>query len=186
MALSDWLSTATDFSKKLNRQQQAMRAKILREPYYRFQSLEEIGIAAKLGIQIDVNQASIDDWLRLPGISIHQARSLVELAGMGVQFLSIEDIAAAISVPVGRLKPLTPVLYFAYYDPETLLNPQRVNPNTASAEQLQQIPLLEPGLIDAIVENRQQFGAYRNLADLQRRLSLNSQFIAQLMHYLQF
>jgi len=52
-----------------------------------------IAVAA-LGIQIDVNQASVD-WLRLPGLSIHQAR--VELCRSGVQFYCLEDIAAALN-----------------------------------------------------------------------------------------
>jgi DNA uptake protein ComE-like DNA-binding protein len=172
--------------KWLNQNRQKIRAKILGDPYYRFQSLEEVAIAIELGIQIDINQASVDDWLRLPGISIHQARTLVELTGMGVQFLCVEDIAAAISVPVQRLKPLQSILYFSYSDTESLLSPQRVNPNTASVEQLEQIPFLEASLAQLIVQNRQENGAYRNLAELQRRLTLNSPIISQLMHYLQF
>jgi DNA uptake protein ComE-like DNA-binding protein len=172
--------------KWLNPNRQRIRAKILSDPYYRFQSLEEVAIAIELGIYIDVNHASIDDWLRLPGLSIHQARTLVELRGMGVQFLCVEDLAAAINVPVQRLKPLQPILYFSYSDTESLLTPQRVNPNIASAEQLAQIPFLDDSLAQIVVQNRLENGNYRNLADLQRRLSLNSQQISQLMYYLQF
>lgn len=78
-------------------QQGPLRAQILADPYYRFQSLAEVALAAELGISIDVNQASVDDWLRLPGLSIHQARQLVQLTQNGVQFYAIEDIAAALS-----------------------------------------------------------------------------------------
>ncbi|MDY7012906.1 MAG: ComEA family DNA-binding protein, partial [Cyanobacteriota bacterium] len=148
--------------------------------------LEEIAIAAQLGLKIDVNRASVDDWLRLPGISIHQARSLVELVGMGVQLLCIEDIAAAISVGSDRLKPLEPVLYFCYYDPESFASPLRVNPNNATFEQLVQIPVLDEAIARNLVQNRLSCGAYRNVADLQRRLNLTSAFAAQLMHYLQW
>ncbi|MGH2412437.1 MAG: helix-hairpin-helix domain-containing protein [Microcystaceae cyanobacterium] len=165
---------------------QTIRARILSNPYYRFGSLEEIAIAVELGIRIDVNRASVDDWLRVPGISIHQAKTLVELAGVGVQFLSLEDIAAAISISVHRLKPLEPILDFCYYDVESLLVPQRINPNLASVEQLEKIPLIESALASTIVQNRQEYGSYRNLADLQRRIALSSQFISQLMHYLHF
>ena len=56
-----------------------LKKKIANDPYYRFQTLAEIAIAVELGITIDANQASIDDWLRLPGFSIHQARSLTKL-----------------------------------------------------------------------------------------------------------
>ena len=170
----------------MNFRQRTIQNKIIRDPYYRLQTLEEVAIAASLGIKIDVHQASVDDWLRLPGISIHQARSLVELVGMGVQLLCIEDVAAAISVPLGRLKSLEPLLYFSYYDPESLMTPQRVNLNTASIEELEQIPVIDCNLVENIVQNRQENGAYYNLADFQRRLGLSGQTISQLMHYLQF
>ena len=181
-----WLVSAKELRKKLTPRRSPLREKILNTPYYRLQSMAEVTIATQLGITVDVNRATVDDWLRLPGISIHQARSLVELAGMGVQFLCIEDLAAALSLPPQQLKPLEPILTFHYYDPESLTTPQRVNPNTASIDQLAQIPGLSAALAIEIWQNRQQNGAYRNLADLGQRLTLDSQIISQLMHYLQF
>ncbi len=165
---------------------QEIRDKILKDPYYRFQSQEEIIIAAQLGIRIDVNQASVDDWLRLPGISIHQARSLVELSKMGVQFLSVEDLAAALNISVTRLKPLAPVLNFCYYDPDSLLIPQKININTAGEEEIQKVFLLSPELSQKILKERQKNGAYRNLVDFQKRLILSGEIISQLMHYISF
>lgn len=111
-----------------NWSQIGIKNRILNDPYYRFRSLKEVAIAAELGVKIDVNQASIDDWLRLPGFSIHQARSLVDLVGMGVQLLCIEDVAAAISLPVWRLQPLEPILHFEYYDRLSPLSPQKSIP----------------------------------------------------------
>ncbi|AFZ30946.1 hypothetical protein Glo7428_2439 [Gloeocapsa sp. PCC 7428] len=166
-------------------QSQTIRTKLLNDPYYRMESLAEIAIAAALGIRIDVNQASVDDWLRLPGISIHQARSLVELRRSGVQFYCIEDIAAALNMPLQRLKPLEVVLKFCYYDEERYLQPL-VNPNTATVEMLAQIPVIDRTLAAAIVQNRTSLGPYRNLVDLQRRLSLAGVTISKLMHYLCF
>lgn len=186
MSLSKWLSSANRLSQQLNWKKQVIRDKLGNDPYCRFESLEEIQIAQELGLKIDVNQASVDDWLRLPGISIHQARTLVELVGMGLQLLSIEDIASAIAVPVQRLKPLEPVLEFCYYDAESLLSPQKINVNTASLGQLEQIPYLNSELIIQILENRQEHGLYHNLADFQRRLNLNSELISQLMYYISF
>jgi DNA uptake protein ComE-like DNA-binding protein len=93
-----------------------LQAQILNNPYYRFQSLQEIQVAVSLGVRIDVNQACVDDWLRLPGLSIHQARSLAKLSESGVQFYCIEDIATALSLPLQRLKPLEQILSFQYYD----------------------------------------------------------------------
>lgn len=181
MTMFDWLPQS-----RLNPNWQAIRVRLQSDPYYRLKSTEEISVAAALGIQIDVNQACVDDWLRLPGISIHQARSLVELSQMGVQFCCLEDIAAALSVSVQRLKPLEPILLFCYYDAESLSTPQRLNPNTASIEQLTKIPAVDLFLARAIAQNRENFGAYRNLADFQQRLALNPQLTSELMYYLRF
>lgn len=184
MSLLNWLSTLAQ-SKLGSLAEQSLRAKILQDPYYRFQSLEEISIAVSLGVQIDANQASVDDWLRLPGLSIHQARTLVELSQTGVQFHCLEDVAAALSLPLQRLKPLEPVLRFCYYDPASVQIPLRINPNTATVETLLRIPGVDLYLARAIVENR-SIGPYRNLTHLQRRLSLPGEVVAELMHYLKF
>ncbi|MBW4688121.1 MAG: ComEA family DNA-binding protein [Komarekiella atlantica HA4396-MV6] len=171
----------------LNPKLQKLRAKLLNDPYYRLQSGEEIQIAAVLGIRIDANQATVDDWLRLPGLSIHQARSLVELSRSGVKFYCIEDIAAALSMPLPRLEPLKPLLNFSYYDDESLTNSTHlVNPNTATAQKLAQIPFIDLSLAQAVVQNRLSAGPYRNLVDFQRRLELSGDAIAQLMYYLRF
>ncbi|WP_392532710.1 helix-hairpin-helix domain-containing protein [Nostoc sp. C117] len=177
--MSNWLP--------LNPKLQKLRTKLLNDPYYRLQSGEEIQIAAKLGIRIDANQATVDDWLRLPGLSIHQARSLVELSRSGVKFYCIEDIAAALGMPAPRLEPLKPLLNFSYYDHESLDRlTHLVNPNTATVEKLAEIPFMDLSLAEAVVQNRQSAGLYHNLADFQQRLKLPGDTIAQLMYFLRF
>lgn len=186
MAFLNWFPTLTSIRQQASLSRQSIRARLLHDPYYRLQSILEIAVAAELGIQIDVNQASVDEWLRLPGISIHQARSLVELTTAGVPFLCVEDIAAALNVSVQQLKPLEPVLKFYFYDSESVYSPPKVNPNTASVEHLAQIPLVDLEFAKAIVQNRLAAGSYRNLVDFQQRLSLSGSLTAQLMHYLRF
>jgi DNA uptake protein ComE-like DNA-binding protein len=181
MALFNWLPQA-----RPNPNWQSIRARLQSDPYYRLQSAEEIAVAAAIGIKIDVNQASVDDWLRLPGISIHQARSLVELSSIGVQFCCLEDIAAALSLSVQRITPLKPILSFCYYDAESPSTPSPINANTASIEQLTKVPAVDLFLARAIVQNRLDVGAYRNIADFQQRLSLSAQLTSELMYYLRF
>ncbi|MDZ7959950.1 MAG: ComEA family DNA-binding protein [Aulosira sp. DedQUE10] len=177
--MKNWLS----FNPRL----QKLRAKLLNDPYYRLQSGEEIQLAIQLGIQIDANQATVDDWLRLPGFSIHQARSLVELSRSGVKFYCIEDIAAALAIPVQRLQPIKPLLNFVYYDEQSLECPATlVNPNLATVEHLAKIPFIDISLAQAVVQNRLAAGPYRNLVDFQSRLELPPDAIAQLMYYLRF
>lgn len=160
-----------------------IRKKIANDPYYRFQSLTEIAIAAELGIKIDVNLATVDDWLRLPGVSIRQARSLVELVRMGVELVCLEDIAAAIGVSVQHLQPYEPILAFAYYDRLSPLSPVKININTASIQELAVIPKMSFDLAQEIISQRQQQGKYRNLVDLSTRLNLDRDLISQIMHY---
>ncbi len=154
----------------------------LTDPYYRFQTPAEVQLAAELGVRIDVNQASVDDWLRLPGLSIHQARSLVDLTQNGLQFYALEDLAAALGLSVQRLQPLAPVLQFCYYGGSLTL----VNPNTATVEHLLQIPGVDAALAHGIVRDRVTAGPYRHLADLQQRLALSAASVAKLLHYLRF
>jgi DNA uptake protein ComE-like DNA-binding protein len=161
-------------------------ARILADPYYRFKSVQEVQMAAQLGVQIDVNQATVDDWLRLPGVSIHQARSLVQLTRSGVQFHCLEDIAAALGLPSHRLQPLAAILQFCYYDPDSVCGPGAINVNLASVEVLAAVPRIDSTFAKAIVANRQAKGPYRNLADFQARLYVPGAIITELMHYLQF
>ncbi len=174
MSLFDWIAKTA--------QTQTQRSRILTDPYYRFRAIDELQLAARLGVKIDVNRAGVDDWLRLPGLSIHQARTLTELTQSGVPLHSLDDIAAALNVPLQRLQPLAPILQFCYYDPNSVHTIQAIDANTASLEALTRIPAIDLYLARLIVQHR----PYRNLPHLQRRLALSSELTAQLLHYLKF
>lgn len=163
--------------------QRQVKSRLQRDPYSRLQSLQEVNVAAELGIRIDVNRATIDDWLRLPGLSIHQARTLVQLSGSGVQFYAIEDVAAALGLPVRTLAPLSPVLQFCHYDPDSAVAPPTLAVNQASLEQLQRLPGMSPAIAAAIVQARRQ-RPFTSLADLQHRLRVSSATLARWMHCL--
>ena len=169
-----------------NLRQRAIANKIRNDPYYRFQSLNEIAIAVKLGLKIDVNHAGIDDWLRLPGFSIHQAKLLVEVVKKGIQLVCIEDIAAIVNIPLTKLLPLEPILYFAYYDPISTLSPRKINLNRASVTEIEQIPLWDEDLANVVFNERNKHGNYRNILDLQSRLNLDNDSIAKLIYYVEF
>jgi DNA uptake protein ComE-like DNA-binding protein len=162
----------------------SLRSRILEDPYYRFQSAFDIAVAADLGVQIDVNQAGVDDWLRLPGISIHQARQLVTLSQAGVAFYSISDLAAALSMPISRLQWLAPILSFQYYDRELAL--PSVSINRATVSDLIEMPPISPELATEIINCRERDGNFTDLVNFQQRLGLSGESIGELMHYLQF
>jgi len=161
----------------------SLRERLRRDPLCRFQSAEEVALAAELGTRIEVNRAEVDDWLRLPGLSIRQARTLCDLKRAGVQFLCLDDLAAALNVPRDRLADFAPVLRFSYFDPET--EPVALDPNRATVEQLAGLPGLDRATAERICERRQQ-APYRDLADLARRVGLDAEAIARVLHCLQF
>lgn len=183
MTFINWLSS---LARSQPSRANLTQAQVLTDPHYRFKSLAEVEWAAALGVRIDVNQASVDDWLRLPGISIHQARLLVQLTQAGVQFHCLEDIAAVLRSPLPRLQPLEPVLQFCFYDPESTYAVKQVNPNTAALEALVEIPGIDPVIAKAIVHYRSESGPFRDLADLQQRLYLPGDLTTALIHYLYF
>lgn len=164
----------------------ALKFKLKNDPFYRFKSLEEVRIAGELGVKIDVNLAGVDDWLRLPGISIHQAKYLVDLVKLGVKFFCIEDLACALNTPIQRIKYWECVLYFCYYDSISLLSPVKINLNSATILELTNIPILDSSLAELIVKNRLENGNFANLIDLKNRLNLTADLISNLMVYCHF
>jgi DNA uptake protein ComE-like DNA-binding protein len=160
-----------------------LQQRLRQDSYYRFQSMEEVSWAIEIGITIDVNRATVDDWLRLPGLSIHQARAIANLTSQGVQILSIEDLGAILNIAAPRLQPLAPLLNFSYYAPE--LKPLQLKINQASAAELQQVPAITATLAAQIIAGRQQ-GNYRDFADLQQRLQLPGQIIMDLLPWFSF
>ncbi|MGF1524789.1 MAG: helix-hairpin-helix domain-containing protein [Leptolyngbyaceae cyanobacterium] len=159
------------------------RTRLQRDPFSRLTSVEEIPIAAALGIRIDANQATIDDWLRLPGISIHQARTLTHLSHSGVSFHCIEDLAAALGIPCRQLIPLRPLLQFCYYDPASTAEPVPISLNQATQDQLLALPGLSPLLAERILNERQR-SPFTNWADIHQRLRLTPEQTTQLMYYI--
>ncbi len=166
----------------IERRLNPLRSRLQKDPYYRFRTLAEAEAAARLGVRIDVSHATVDDWLRLPGLSIHQARTLAALAQSGVPLLSIEDIAAALNLPAHRLQPFSPILDFRYYD-EDLSLAQPLNLNRASGPQLMQIPGITADFVQQLLHHR-QLGPYRSWEDVQHRLRLAPEQVAKLIHYL--
>ncbi|HEY9877532.1 MAG TPA: ComEA family DNA-binding protein [Leptolyngbyaceae cyanobacterium] len=171
---------------KLRSQLHPLRQRLQADPLCRLNSYEEVRLAAQLGFRMDVNQATVDDWLRLPGLSIHQARSLVALSQSGVPFHCVEDVAAALGVPEATLSALAPVLDFRYYDPGAVSTPRTVNVNRATIEQLCQVPKIDPQTARAIVYERDGRGLFPNAAAFQQRLHVPPDWMAHLMHYLRF
>lgn len=192
-----WLGSET-FEQRFN----PAIARLHATPYAPLQTVEDIQLAERLGLTIDVNRATAQDWQRLPQLSSDHSRLMVQLTEAGVRFNSLEDMAAALGIGIAQLQTLAPVLRFYYYEPtltaETSSNSVQgsdtnsdtsgtrlVNPNQASLEQLRLIPDLDDAIAQQISQQRQQ-QPYRDLVDFKQRLSLSAEQIASLMYYIRF
>ncbi|MEM6713716.1 MAG: ComEA family DNA-binding protein [Cyanobacteria bacterium P01_F01_bin.56] len=160
-----------------------LRAKLLRDPMMRLSSVAEVAVAADLGVQIDANQATVDDWLRLPGFSIHQARTLVRLSQSGVVFYCLDDVAAALGLAAQHLAFLTPILQFCYYDDASPLASLPPSLNQATVAQLMALPDMSTAMAERILNERQR-SPFASWSDAHQRLRLTSEQISQWMHYL--
>ncbi|PSN18075.1 DNA uptake protein [filamentous cyanobacterium CCP5] len=161
-----------------------LRTRLEQDPYCRLKTYQEVSLAASWGFRLDVNRASPDDWLRLPGLSIHQARLLSQLTATGMQFHCLEDIAAALDWPTSRLTPLAPVLSFYYYG-TTGEFPQKTDLNRAAVSELAALPVLTQAQANAIARERQR-GPFRDAAEFQARLRVEPELMERLLHYLRF
>ncbi|WP_008318804.1 ComEA family DNA-binding protein [Leptolyngbya sp. PCC 6406] len=159
-----------------------LRQRLRQNPQTRLRSRGEVEIAAAMGLGIDANRATIDDWLRLPGISIHQARTLTELTRSGVIFFALEDVAAALGLPVAALDPLAPGIQFRYYDTDSLV-PTPIDLNQATVEQLCRVPELPRDWAEWIVRSRLA-GPYRSLEDFQHRCQVPPAAMSRWLHHL--
>ncbi|MFG6095478.1 ComEA family DNA-binding protein [Leptothoe sp. ISB3NOV94-8A] len=163
-----------------------LRKKLAQDNYYRFSSVDEVQLGAKLGVRIDANRATVDDWLRLPGISIHQARSLVELSRSGTLLTCWDDVAAITGIGLQHLQAFEGMVQFYYYDLDSEVMPRQLLINQASARELTTIPSIDLALAERLVYGRHRYGPYRDWLDLKRRLQLPPNVITELLHYLRF
>ena len=163
-----------------------VKQKLAQDSYYRFQSVDEVQLGVRSGVRIDANRATVDDWLRLPGISIHQARSLVELSRSGTPLTCWEDVASVTGIGLSHLQALGEVVQFYYYDPDSAVTPKQLNVNRVNARELATIPAIDPALAERLVYYRQRFGPYKDWLDLKDRLQLSPCMITALLHYLRF
>ena len=128
----------------------------------------------------DVNRASRDQWLQLPGCSQDTADLLVRLQRGGVQFASADDLFRLLELPSDLARLWTPHLLFQWHgDAPPQQQAAPLDLNNASADELEQLCWPEQRLQGLLRERRR--GGFRDLADLQERLCLPASAIEALI-----
>jgi DNA uptake protein ComE-like DNA-binding protein len=161
------------------------RLALITNPRLRLTSARDLRLAGELGMAMDVNRASVDDLLRLPGMSIVEARRIVEGRKRGGPYLSAEELAERAEISAHKVRSVEPLLQFCYYE-TALPVAERLCVNDATAAELATVEGIYPSLAEQIVRERTARGDYADLAELRERLQLSARVTARLVSRLEF
>jgi competence protein ComEA len=135
--------------------------------------------------RIDLNQASSDDLLLLPGIGPTLAERVIEHRQRHGPFRHVDELRAVGGIGPTTLQRLRPLVYVdnagdASPAPRTLaptlakskkeasLSPKSIDLNRASVEELQKLPLIGPKLAQRIVDHRTLKGPFAAVQDVRK------------------
>ena len=169
-------------------ERELLALRLRQQPEHRLRSADEAHHAAALGWRLDVNRASADDWLRLPGIQPAQVDLLLRLQRGGVQLSGIDDLQRLLELPSSQLAAWEPLLLFRWYGDgaPAAPTPSRIDLNRSTAAQLeQQLPQLNGERRARLLRERQR-QPFQDLADLQQRLQLPPALVEELIGRVRF
>jgi DNA uptake protein ComE-like DNA-binding protein len=165
-----------------------LELKLRQDPQRRLQDPSEVRHAAALGWRLDVNRASADDWLRLPGITPAQVDLLLRLQRGGVQLSGLDDLERLLELPRSQATAWEPLLLFRWYGDGAPLqaSPRPVDLNHAPGAALErELPQLDAVRRGRLLRERQR-APFLDLADLQQRLQLPPALVEELIGKVRF
>ena len=165
-----------------------LELKLRHQPQLRLSDANQAGHAAALGWRLDVNRASADDWLRLPGITSAQVDLLLRLQRGGVQLSGLDDLQRLLELPPDQLKAWEPLLLFRWYGDGAPLqaSPLQLDLNHSSAAALErELPQLDAVRRARLLRERPR-APFSDLADLQQRLQLPPALVEELIGKVRF
>jgi DNA uptake protein ComE-like DNA-binding protein len=165
-----------------------LELKLRQDPQRRLQDPSEVRHAAALGWRLDVNRASAEDWLRLPGITPAQVDLLLRLQRGGVQLSGLDDLERLLELPRSQATAWEPLLLFRWYGDGAPLqaSPRPVDLNHAPGAALErELPQLDAVRRGRLLRERQR-APFLDLADLQQRLQLPPALVEELIGKVRF
>ncbi|MCB0635590.1 MAG: helix-hairpin-helix domain-containing protein, partial [Lewinella sp.] len=137
------------------------------------------GAARPAPVTIDINRATAEEWQALYGIGPAFSRRIVQFRDKLGGFVRIEQVAETYGLPDSTFQSIRPQLLSS-----PILRPLAIN--LAGKEELAGHPYLDWRTAEALVRYRQQNGAFRELADLEKVYALEAETLARLAPYLDF
>lgn len=130
-------------------------------------------------IQIDLNQATAEEWQQLYGIGPGYARRITNFREKLGGFTSIDQVSMTYGLPDSTFQEI-----------KTHLNPSPIFRwipiNTVSAEELKNHPLIKWKEANIIINYRSQHGAFSDKEDLLKIKGISEEKMKQLLPYFSF
>jgi len=129
-------------------------------------------------VVVDINTADTAAFIALPGIGSKLASRIVNFRDKLGGFYSVDQIAETYGLPDSAFLKIKPFLKF-----ETSIV-KKFNINTATKEEMKSHPYLKWNLANAIVEYRNQHGAFSSLEDLKKISLITTDIFDKVKFYL--
>lgn len=126
---------------------------------------------------IDINLADTTAFIALPGVGSKLANRIVNFRDKLGGFYSVEQVAETYGLPDSTFQLIKPRLQCA------AAAIHKININTADAGTLKQHPYIRWNIANAIVQFRQQHGAYHSPQDLQQIAIITPELFQKIVEY---
>jgi len=126
---------------------------------------------------VNINEADTSDFIALPGIGGKLAARIVNFRDKLGGFYSVEQVGETYGLPDSTFQKIKILLQ--------LSSPvKKFNINTATKDELKSHPYIKWNLANAIVEYRNQHGAYKSLDELKKIALIDEATFERIVHYL--
>jgi competence ComEA-like helix-hairpin-helix protein len=125
----------------------------------------------------DINSADADAFIALPGIGNSFANRIIKFRNKLGGFYSVEQIKETYGLPDSTFQLIKPLL-------KLNSDVKKININTASKDELKEHPYIRWTIANAIVEYRNQHGAFKSLDELKNIVLIEESTFKKIIPYL--
>jgi len=129
---------------------------------------------------IDINQSDTSAWISLPGIGSKLANRIVNYRNYLGGFYSIEQVGETYGLHDSVFQKIKPKLKME----QAISGIQKIELNTATADELNKHPYIKKSVANAIIAYRQQHGAFAQVSDIRRIMIVDEGLYNKLLPYL--
>lgn len=127
---------------------------------------------------IDINASDSTDWLTLPGIGPGYSGRIVRFRNRLGGFYSIDQVGETFMLPDSTFQKIKKYLVL------NSMNLKKININTATIEELKSHPYIRYNIGNAIIQYKNQHGAYQSLESLKKIMIITDEVFAKIVPYL--